>query len=94
MVSALASKVCLVLVDGAPMFPDGYRLAGIAGRENVTHLGVSAKYLDACAKQNIKPKTRGPCPICGVFFPRDRHYHPRGLPMFMKTGRPMFAYPP
>ena len=79
MVSALASKVCLVLVDGAPMFPDGYRLAGIAGRENVTHLGVSAKYLDACAKQNIKPKTRGALPALRCILSTGSPLSPAGF---------------
>ncbi len=54
-VSALASGATLVLFDGAPTFPNGYRLAEITATERVTHFGTSAKYLDACAKANIAP---------------------------------------
>jgi acetoacetyl-CoA synthetase len=44
------------LFDGSPFYPDGYRLAEILAGEKVTHFGTSAKYLDACAKADVKPK--------------------------------------
>ena len=55
MVSGLASGATLVLFDGSPFYPDGNRLANIVADEKVTHFGTSAKYLDACAKNNIIP---------------------------------------
>ncbi|MEM7377200.1 MAG: acetoacetate--CoA ligase [Pseudomonadota bacterium] len=53
--SALASGVTLVLFDGNPFFPNGYRLADLVANEGVTHFGTSAKYLDACSKADISP---------------------------------------
>jgi acetoacetyl-CoA synthetase len=58
LVSALASGVTLILFDGAPTYPNGYRLADIIEAENVTHFGTSAKYIDSCAKLNISPIDR------------------------------------
>jgi len=55
LVSALASGASVVLFDGNPFFPNGYRLADIAANEGVTHFGTSAKYLDACSKAEISP---------------------------------------
>lgn len=55
LVSALASGTTLVLFDGNPFFPNGYRLADLVANESVTHFGTSAKYLDACAKADIAP---------------------------------------
>ncbi|MEM9601434.1 MAG: acetoacetate--CoA ligase [Pseudomonadota bacterium] len=53
--SALASGVTLVLFDGNPFYPNGYRLADLVANEGVTHFGTSAKYLDACSKADISP---------------------------------------
>lgn len=55
LVSGLASGATLVLFDGSPFYPDGNRLADICAFDNVTHFGTSAKYLDACAKTDVKP---------------------------------------
>lgn len=55
-VSALASGVTLVLYEGSPFYPDGYCLANIVEAEKLTHFGTSAKYFDACAKTDIRPK--------------------------------------
>ncbi len=54
-VSALASGATLVLYEGNPAYPKGYRLADIVEAEQVTHFGTSAKYLDACAKMDVRP---------------------------------------
>ena len=59
MVSALASKVCLVLVDGAPMFPDGYRLAGIAGREKCHSFGCVGKISGCLCQAKYKTENAG-----------------------------------
>lgn len=55
LVSALASKATLILFDGSPFYPNGNRLADIVAKENVTHFGTSAKYIDACIKADITP---------------------------------------
>ena len=58
LVSGLSSGATLILFDGSPFYPDGNRLSDIAQAENVTQFGTSAKYIDACAKGEIKPNTR------------------------------------
>jgi acetoacetyl-CoA synthetase len=54
-VSALASDATLVLYEGSPTYPNAYHLADVVAEEKVTHFGTSAKYLDSCAKQNVRP---------------------------------------
>ncbi|MEM7303577.1 MAG: acetoacetate--CoA ligase [Pseudomonadota bacterium] len=54
-VSGLAAGATLVLYDGSPFYPDGNRLSEICEREQLTHFGTSAKYIDACAKADISP---------------------------------------
>ncbi|MEO1562086.1 MAG: acetoacetate--CoA ligase [Pseudomonadota bacterium] len=54
-VSALGAGASLVMYDGSPFFPDGNRCADIVEAEGVTHFGTSAKFLDACAKENVAP---------------------------------------
>ncbi|MFT7213358.1 MAG: acetoacetyl-CoA synthetase [Granulosicoccus sp.] len=53
--SALASKVTLLLYDGSPFYPDGNTLFDFAERSGMTHLGTSAKFIDACNKAFISP---------------------------------------
>jgi acetoacetyl-CoA synthetase len=56
LVSSLASKASIVLFDGSPMFKKDDLLLKIADKENITLLGVSAKYIDALRK--FKPKLK------------------------------------
>ena len=53
--SAAATGACVVLFDGAPTFPDANRLFDLADEVGITLLGTSAKFLDACAKADIRP---------------------------------------
>lgn len=55
LVSGLATQACLVLYDGNPMYPSTNRLIDLIDSEKITHFGTSAKYIDACAKQDITP---------------------------------------
>ncbi len=50
LVSALASKASIVLFDGSPMYRREDLLLRIADKEDVTLLGISAKYIDALRK--------------------------------------------
>ena len=50
LVSALASKASIVLFDGSPMYKKKDLLLRIADKENITLLGISAKYIDALRK--------------------------------------------
>ena len=53
LVSALASGATVVLVDGSPFHPSPARLFELAVSEQLTHLGVSAKFLDSCRKADL-----------------------------------------
>src|SRR5690606_3393312 len=55
LVSALAAGATVVLYDGSPFHPEADHLWRIAEEEQITLFGVSAKYLDACAKQGLQP---------------------------------------
>ncbi len=55
LVSALASQATLLLYDGSPFVGRGNLLFDFAAKEGMTHLGTSAKFIDACAKINLKP---------------------------------------
>ncbi len=56
LVSSLASKASIVLFDGFPMFKKEDLLLQIADQENITLMGVSAKFIDALNKAKIKNK--------------------------------------
>jgi acetoacetyl-CoA synthetase len=72
--SALASEATLLLYDGSPFHPGPDVLFDYARDESATVLGVSAKYLDAIAKEGIKP--------------RETHALPR-LQTVLSTGSPL-----
>ncbi|WP_299949484.1 acetoacetate--CoA ligase [uncultured Ruegeria sp.] len=60
-ISALAAGAAVVLYDGAPILKTGEgldcaRLWTLAGRAQVTHLGVSPKYLSTLAAEAFHPK--------------------------------------
>jgi acetoacetyl-CoA synthetase len=54
-VAALASEATIVLYDGNPMYPGLSRLFDLAQAERLTHLGVSAKFIDATLKRRTRP---------------------------------------
>ncbi len=56
LVSGLASGATLLLYDGSPFYPNAGVLFDLADTENMTVFGTSAKYIDALAKLNAKPK--------------------------------------
>jgi acetoacetyl-CoA synthetase len=53
--SGLASGATLLLYDGSPFVDDGRVLFDYADAEGTTHLGTSAKFLDAAAKAGVAP---------------------------------------
>jgi len=53
--SALASEATLLLYDGSPFVSRGRALFDYAEAEGMTHFGTSAKFIDACAKNGLKP---------------------------------------
>jgi acetoacetyl-CoA synthetase len=56
LVSALASEATLLLYDGSPFVGRGKVLFDYAQAEGMTHFGTSAKFIDACAKIELKPR--------------------------------------
>ncbi len=55
LVSGLATGACVVLYDGSPFHPEPTTLFDLAERERVSLLGLSAKFIDAIAKQKLQP---------------------------------------
>lgn len=57
LVSGLASGATLLLYDGSPFAQGGRRLFDFVTREQVTHFGTSAKFIDALSKSDLRPRT-------------------------------------
>jgi acetoacetyl-CoA synthetase len=55
LVSALGSGATLLLYDGSPFVKGGRILFDYADAEGMTHLGTSAKFIDASAKAGVEP---------------------------------------
>jgi len=55
LVTALASDATVLLYDGSPFVGRGNILFDYAVAEGMTHFGTSAKFIDACAKIELKP---------------------------------------
>ncbi|WP_028032430.1 acetoacetate--CoA ligase [Chelativorans sp. J32] len=55
LVSGLASGATLLLYDGSPFHPDGNAIFDFAASERMTHLGTSAKFIDAVRKAGLEP---------------------------------------
>ena len=55
LVSGLASEATLLLYDGSPFVGRGRVLFDYAQAEDMTHFGTSAKFIDACAKIELRP---------------------------------------
>ena len=57
LVSSLAVGATVILYDGSPFQPRPDRLWEMAERERVTIFGTSAKYIAACEKADLAPKS-------------------------------------
>jgi acetoacetyl-CoA synthetase len=55
LVSGLASGATLLLYDGSPFVGRGKVIFDMAEEEGMTHLGTSAKFIDAIAKAGLEP---------------------------------------
>jgi acetoacetyl-CoA synthetase len=53
--SNLAAKATIVLFDGSPFYPGPAALFDLAQRHEFTFFGVSAKWIDACRKAELRP---------------------------------------
>ena len=57
LMSGLGAGAALLLYDGSPFVSRGRIIFDMADAEGMTHLGTSAKFIDAIAKIDLKPKT-------------------------------------
>jgi acetoacetyl-CoA synthetase len=77
--SALASEATLLLYDGSPFYPDASVLFDYARDEHATVLGVSAKYIDAIAKQGLAPVRTHELPALGTVLSTGSPLAPEGF---------------
>ncbi|NIZ02381.1 acetoacetate--CoA ligase [Thalassospira lucentensis] len=56
LMAGLAAGATLLLYDGSPFYPSGNILFDYADAERMTLFGTSAKYIDALAKADLKPR--------------------------------------
>jgi acetoacetyl-CoA synthetase len=68
LVSGLASDATLLLYDGSPFVGRGNILFDYAVAEGMTHFGTSAKFIDACAKIDLKPAATHDLPALRALF--------------------------
>jgi acetoacetyl-CoA synthetase len=52
---ALGADASVMLYDGSPFARGGKILFDYAEKERITHFGTSAKFIDACAKRDLRP---------------------------------------
>jgi len=76
MFMGLAAEASIMLYDGSPFARGGKILFDYAEKERFTHFGTSAKFIDACAKRDLRP--------------RDTH-DLAALRMVISTGSPLVA---
>ena len=74
--STLGSDASVMLYDGSPFAKGGRILFDFAEKERFTHFGTSAKFIDAAAKRDLRPK--------------DTH-DLAALRMVLSTGSPLVA---
>ena len=74
--SGLAAGATILLYDGSPFYPDGDTLFKFADEEAMTHFGISAKFIDAVKKAQLRP--------------RDHHRF-AALRAMLSTGSPLGA---
>ncbi len=72
--SGLASGAVLLLYDGSPFVGKGRILFDFAEAESMTHFGTSAKFIDALAKIDLRPR---------------EHYRLDALRALLSTGSPL-----
>ncbi|MBS1189816.1 MAG: Acetoacetyl-CoA synthase [Rhodocyclaceae bacterium] len=79
LVSGLASGATLLLYDGSPFAGGGTVLFDYAEAEAMTHFGTSAKFLDAAAKQGLKPGATHQLDALRVMFSTGSPLSPEGF---------------
>ena len=55
LISSLTIGSSIILYDGSPFYPNGYTLWNLAEELKISIFGTSAKFVDACKKNDIQP---------------------------------------
>lgn len=79
LVSGLASGATLLLYDGSPFAAGGSILFDYAAAEKMSHFGTSAKFIDAAAKQGLKPGTTHDLSALRAMFSTGSPLSPEGF---------------
>jgi acetoacetyl-CoA synthetase len=79
LVTSLASGAALLLYDGSPFMGRGNILFDFAAAEDMTHLGTSAKFIDAIAKVRVEPMKSHRLPALRVILSTGSPLAPEGF---------------
>ena len=79
LVTGLAADAALLLYDGSPFGGRGNILFDYAQAEAMTHLGTSAKFIDAAAKANVEPARTHRLPALRVILSTGSPLAPEGF---------------
>src|SRR5690606_3744119 len=88
LVSGLASQATLLLYDGSPFHPGPEVLFDYARDERTTILGVSAKYIDALAKQGFAPARTHDLPALTTVLSTGSPLAPEGFDYVYRNVKP------
>jgi acetoacetyl-CoA synthetase len=79
LVSGLASGATLLLYDGSPFLDRGRILFDYAAAESMTHFGTSAKFIDAIAKIDLRPRETHNLAALRIIFSTGSPLAPEGF---------------
>jgi acetoacetyl-CoA synthetase len=88
LVSGLAAEATLLLYDGSPFHPGPEVLFDYARDEGITILGVSAKYIDALAKQEFAPARTHDLPALTTVLSTGSPLAPEGFDYVYRNVKP------
>lgn len=79
LVTALASGATVLLYDGSPFYPAPDSLFDYADAEQVTHFGISAKFIDGLAKTDARPRDHYRLSVLRAIFSTGSPLLPTGF---------------
>ena len=92
MVTALATKVTLVLYEGSPIFPNPLVLFEIAEKERLSFFGASAKYIDSLNKLKIRPNEKFNFDSLRVFASTGSPLAPKSYDWVYSNVKKIYSY--
>lgn len=88
LMSGLASGATLLLYDGSPFHPDGNAVFDFAAEERMTHLGTSAKAIDALANAGLRPRDSHDLSTLRVMLSTGSPLSPQGFDYVYEAIKP------